>query len=83
MSAVAAMRITFGQWLKLRRGIAGLSQQAMADAIGVTRQTVSNWERDRADVDPSFAAAQKMAAVFGVSLEVVAKGVRGEIEVDN
>lgn len=83
MSTAIAMRLTFGQWFKLRRGLAGLSQQAAADALGVTRQTVSNWERGKGEAEVSLAAAKKMAIAFGVSLDAVSKGVAGEAEVQD
>jgi len=48
-----------------------MSQQALADAIGVTRQTVIAIEKNR--YSPSLEAAFKIAEVFGVSLVDVFK----------
>ena len=37
---------TFGRWLATTRDAAGKTRQQIADAIGVTYQSVANWERD-------------------------------------
>ena len=47
----------------------GMTQQELADAIGVTRQTVIAIELDK--YSPSLETAFKIAMVFGVPLEVV------------
>jgi DNA-binding XRE family transcriptional regulator len=39
-------RQTFGAWLASLRDATGKTRQQMADAIGCTSQSVSNWERD-------------------------------------
>jgi putative transcriptional regulator len=46
-----------------------MTQQALADAIGVTRQTVIAIELDK--YSPSLETAFKIAEVFGVKLEEV------------
>jgi len=46
-----------------------MTQQALADAIGVTRQTVIAIEKNR--YSPSLEAAFKIAEVFGVTLDEV------------
>ena len=35
-----------GAKLKERRGAVGLSQEAVAEHLGVSRQTISNWENE-------------------------------------
>jgi putative transcriptional regulator len=47
----------------------GMTQQELADAIGVTRQTVIAIELDK--YSPSLETAFKIARVFGVPLERV------------
>lgn len=81
MSTATMTKLNFGQWIRLQRDLAGLSQQATADALGVTRQTVSNWERCTGEPGISLVVAQKMAAAFGLSLDAVSKGVAGEYEI--
>jgi putative transcriptional regulator len=53
--------------LTTRREDEGLSQGALADAVGVTRQTINAIERDR--YDPSLELAFELAAHFDCSIE--------------
>ncbi|HIR91232.1 MAG TPA: helix-turn-helix transcriptional regulator [Candidatus Limicola stercorigallinarum] len=50
----------------LRRG-AGMSQQEVATAIGVARQTVSNWELGQGS--PALDKAAELARLYGVTLD--------------
>lgn len=50
-----------------RREAADLSQADLADAVGVTRQTINAIERDR--YDPSLELAFKLAAFFDCPIE--------------
>jgi len=50
-----------------RREAAGLSQGGLADAVGVTRQTINAIERDR--YDPSLALAFELADYFDCRIE--------------
>jgi putative transcriptional regulator len=51
------------------RGQTGMTQQDLADRIGVTRQTVNAIEGDK--YSPSLETAFRIAEVFGVRLEEV------------
>ncbi|WP_404288534.1 helix-turn-helix transcriptional regulator [Glutamicibacter arilaitensis] len=53
--------------LPARRLERGLSQQALADELGVSRQTVISLEKGR--YDPSLPLAFKLAEVFGCKIE--------------
>ncbi|RUO20418.1 transcriptional regulator [Aliidiomarina iranensis] len=55
--------------LSLLRGGAGLSQQELADAIGVSRKTISTIETAR--FMPSVVIALKLAAHFAVPVEQI------------
>ncbi|HHA7464620.1 transcriptional regulator [Streptococcus pneumoniae] len=46
---------------------ARLSQQALADQIGVFRNTISNWETGYSQI--SLENAKKVAEYFGVTIE--------------
>ena len=46
---------------------AGLSQEALADMVGVSRQAVSKWETGTAD--PSTSNLLALAKLFGVPAE--------------
>lgn len=52
--------------IKLGRKQLGMSQADLADAIWVSRNTVSNWERG--DTTPDIQSLVLMGALFGLSL---------------
>ena len=51
------------------RGDRGLTQQALADEMDVSRQTIISLERGR--YNPSIFLAHKIAARFGLTIEEV------------
>ena len=57
------------QELRLRRG---MSQDALADKLGVSRQAVSKWERDEAT--PDLDKIIKLSELYGISLDALLKG---------
>ena len=58
--------------IKLCRKQLGMSQVDLADAIWVSRNTVSNWERG--DTTPDIQSLVLMSALFGLSLDEMVKG---------
>ncbi len=54
---------------ELRQGQTGLTQQALADEVGVTRQTIVAMEAGA--YTPSLALAIRIARVFGRTVEDV------------
>ena len=52
-----------------RREQRGLSQAALGEAVGVSRQTINAIERDR--YDPSLELAFDLADEFGCSIEEI------------
>jgi len=54
----------------------GMTQQQLADRVGVTRQTILSIERGR--YNPSVGLALRLAEVFGVSVETLFEIYRGE-----
>lgn len=58
--------------IKLCRKQLGMSQSDLADAIWVSRNTVSNWERG--DTTPDIQSLVLMSALFGLSLDEMVKG---------
>ena len=61
-----------GNRIKTLRQNMGLSQEELADAVYVTRQTVSNWENDKSYTD--IKSLLLLAGHFGVSLDILVKG---------
>ena len=55
------------QRLAARRKQAGLSQEALADKLGVSRQAVSKWERAESLPDTDNLIA--LAAIYGLTLD--------------
>lgn len=58
--------------IKLCRKQLGMSQADLADAIWVSRNTVSSWERG--DTTPDIQSLVLMSALFGLSLDEMVKG---------
>ena len=56
---------------------AGMSQQEVAAAIGVSRQTVSNWEQNQGA--PALDKAAELARLYGVSLNDLASDEVGVV----
>lgn len=64
--------MTLGEKIWQLRERKRMSQEELAEKLGVTRQTVSNWENDKAMLDAEKLA--KVCAVFGVSADDMLKG---------
>ena len=56
-----------GEKLKEARSKAGMKQEELAQQIGVSRQTVSNWENNRSY--PDIASVMKLSDLYGLSLD--------------
>jgi transcriptional regulator with XRE-family HTH domain len=59
--------MTFGERLKELREAAGLSQDGLARAAGLSTSTVAKIER--LDIDPSWTTVQALAKALAVSTE--------------
>ena len=49
------------------RGKKGLSQEAVAEKLGVSRQTISKWETD--ETLPDIRQAKKLSVLYGLTLD--------------
>ncbi len=67
--------MVIGQKLKNARTAAGFTQETAAEKIGVSRQTVSNWENNRSY--PDILSVLAMSKLYGVSLDELLKGDPG------
>lgn len=61
------MNVEIAERLAARRKQAGLSQEALAEKLGVSRQAVSKWERSESSPDTDNLIA--LAKLYGVSLD--------------
>ena len=57
------------QRIRLLRQARNMSQVELAKRLGVTKQSVSNWEND--NIQPSIEMLVKLAAIFSVSTDYV------------
>lgn len=64
--------ISLGQRLYELRKEKGLSQEKMAEELGVTRQTVSKWETDQST--PDFDKILPICTLFGISTQELITG---------
>ena len=64
--------MTISQNLKDLRRLSGLTQEQVAQRVGLTRQAISSYESGR--TQPDLAMLEKLAAVYGVELTDVLYG---------
>ena len=64
--------MTMGQRLLALRTQAGLSQEALAEQLGVSRQSISKWETDSSI--PDLDKLVRLSEIFGVTLDELVKG---------
>ena len=63
--------MTLGQHIQALRKEAGYSQEALGEALGVTRQSISKWESDQAipEVDKLVTLSRLFQVPVGVLLQ--------------
>ena len=65
--------MTLGERIAQLRREAGLSQEGLAERMGVSRQAVSKWENGSSE--PSTANLLALAKLYGVDLGALLEGV--------
>ncbi|SFG87781.1 helix-turn-helix transcriptional regulator [Enterocloster clostridioformis] len=70
----AAVSQSLGETLKEHRTRCQMTQEFVAETIGVSRQAVSKWENGTSD--PSTSNLFALAKLFGVSVEELLKDVK-------
>lgn len=63
-----------GQRLKIRRNELGFTQDYVAAKLGITRQTMSNWENGRSY--PDIERIIRLSELYNLSLDELLKGDR-------
>ena len=66
--------------IELRKNM-HLSQEEVAEKLGVTRQTVSKWETDQST--PDFDKIKPICELYSISTDELISGKKDEINVDN
>jgi transcriptional regulator with XRE-family HTH domain len=61
--------VTGGELIREARLLAGLSQQELAERVGVPRSSIARWERGT--VEPGFDAARRLLRACGFDLSLV------------
>ena len=56
----------FGKWLKEQRLNLGLTQQELANFLGLTKQTIINFESGKNT--PGLCALKRLSDFFGISI---------------
>ena len=67
------MRKSLGEALKAHRTQCKMTQEFVAETIGVSRQAVSKWENGTSD--PSTSNLFALAKLYGISVEELLKEV--------
>ncbi len=67
--------------IKRLRTSLGMSQDALAEKLFISRQAVSSWENDR--TQPDIDMISKLAEVFGITVEELLYGEKRNTEIDN
>lgn len=70
----AAVQKSLGEVIKAHRDRCGMTQELMAERLGVSRQAVSKWESGRSE--PSTSNLLALADLFEVSPEELLREVR-------
>ena len=67
-----------GKNIQILRKQKNLTQEALAEAVGVARQTIANWETEESA--PDLACAGRLAAVLDVALDDLVSAPTEELD---
>lgn len=81
MSVLAVKNLSFGQWFRIVRSEVDLPQARISKALGVTVQTVSNWENDKSVPNLTPEQTRILCDLLDVDLDTLARAFRGDIEI--
>lgn len=76
MILIQDVEMTLGERIRQFREAASLTQQELAEKVGIGFQNVSRWERNKSV--PSWLYIQRLADALGVSTEAFREGVEVE-----
>lgn len=72
--------ITMVNQLKLMRTRMGMTQEEVAEQVGVSRQAVAKWEKG--ETLPDIESCVHLADLFGVPLDMLVRGLKEENQQD-
>lgn len=67
------LEVTFSQWFLLKRRGLGLTQDQIAEKLGVSPQTISNWEKDRSIPNLTIDQIKDFCEILQCSLDQIPK----------
>ena len=73
-----AVKRTLGETLKAHRTRCQMTQEFVAETIGVSRQAVSKWENGTSE--PNTSNLMALARLYGIPAEDLLKGVESALE---
>lgn len=73
--------MNFAERIVALRKKCGMSQEQLAERLGLTRQTISKWET--AQSTPELAYIVQLSEIFGVSTDFLLKGICDEAQNNN
>ena len=74
------MKMYIGENIKLQRTKAGLTQEELAQRLGVSNKLVWSWEKNR--TEPKADAVQNMLKIFDCTIEDLTKQISIDISYD-
>jgi transcriptional regulator with XRE-family HTH domain len=77
------MNMSFQRKLKELRLEKKLTQQDVADKLGITRQAYGYYESEKSKREPDHASTQKLAEIFGVTTDYLITDKTTEINASN
>ena len=72
------MKMQLAENIKKYRKRAGLTQEALAEKLHTTRQSVSKWEQGT--LEPNLQMLLNLSELFGISLDFLVKGDENHYE---
>ena len=72
------MKRTIGEFLAIQRKAKGLTQQEVADMLGISNKTLSSWESGRSY--PDILTLPALAEIYGVTADEILNGERSTVD---
>ncbi len=71
---------TIGEFLAIQRKARGLTQQEVANKLGISNKTLSSWESGRSY--PDILTLPALAEIYGVTVDEILSGERSDRDKD-
>lgn len=69
--SVMPVHVSFGEWFAIRRRRLGLSQLQVAEKLGVSRQTIGNWESGLSVPEMFISGWRRFALIMNCTLDEI------------